>query len=98
MITNPAAPVEAADNNGPFALLLWALLTADVCKHGSDHVLLIWDREAGGTMQIRVPMSGHLPDFSSPALPAALTAIGHLRDVGTVDGDCDPVQPGVASH
>lgn len=89
---------DAVENNGPLALLLWALLTADVCEHGTDHVLLTWDREAGGTMQIRVPMSGHLPDFSSPALAPAITAISHLRDVDTVDDDACPEQPRVTSH
>lgn len=92
------ALADAGQANNPLILMLWALLTADVCVHGVDDVLLTWDREAGGTMQIRVPMAGHLPDFSSPALAPAITAISHLRDVDFVEGDVCPDQLRVAKH
>lgn len=98
MNTNHTVPVEVADTNGPLGLLLWALLTADVCRHCVDHVLLTWDREAGGTMQIRVPMDGHLPDFRSPDLTAALTSISHLRDLDAADDETGPEEPRTATH
>lgn len=98
MNTNPTVPVEAAETNGPLALLLWALLTADVCVHEADHVLLTWDREAGGTMQIRVPTDAHLPDFRSPDLTAALTSISHLRDLDAADDETGPEEPRTAAH
>lgn len=97
-MSNAQVPVSTTENNGPLALLLWAVLTADVCEHRADHVLLTWDREAGGTMQIRVPMDGQLPDFRSPDLTTALTAISHLRDLDTVDGDTECDQPRATTH
>lgn len=86
-----ATPAGGAENN-PLALVLWALLTADVCVHESDHVLLTWDHNAGGTTQVRVPMCGQLPDFTSPALMPALKAIGDLRN------DMAPTPHGATRH
>ena len=84
---------SAARPDDALPLILWAVLSADICVHGRDHLLLTWDW-GSQTSHVRLPMAGYLPDFTQPDLTSALALLRSLHDLPATQAGQPATQKG----